>query len=325
MDIRAKEVTSLSMGNAVMQSPLWALLKGQHHWQAHAFTIDTGGQVSDLLVLTRPLAGRWTLAYIPHGPAAEHSMDLSLLAGGLASHLGRDVFALRIDLPPKSVNTLPSPPFIPCRSSIQPEATVRIDLSGGYEAVRTHYRSRAKRALKANAAASLVIDQECSFDDFYALYSETGKREGFLVRSKEYMRSIVETEDGVHMLCAHLDGKLVAALVLLFTDYEALYLYGASARLEKISPSYSLQDRAIQIACEKGCAVYDLHGVGEAGTKSGHLASLELFKRSFGGERITRPTTADWPYRKGVWRLYRAAEWVRQRQVEIRREKRRSP
>lgn len=324
MDIRAKEVKSLSMGSSVMQSPLWALLKSQHHWQAHAFTIEVGGQVSDLLVLTRPLAGRWSLAYIPHGPTADHAMDLSLLADGLASHLGKNVFALRIDLPPKSVNALPSPPFIPCRSSIQPEATVRINLSGGYEETRAHYRSRAKRALKANAAAALHIDQQCSFDEFYTLYCETGEREGFFVRSKEYMQSLIEAGDGVQMLCAHLDGKLVGAVVLLLTDYEALYLYGASARLKGLSPSYSLQDRAIQLACEAGCAVYDLHGVGEAGTRSEHLASLELFKRSFGGERIVRPATADWPYRRGIWRLYRGAEWVRMKRVEIRRERRRA-
>ena len=331
MQVRACDVAALSWAHSALQTPLWAAIKEAHGWTAHAFTIERGGQVTDLLVLVRPIIARYTLAYIPFAPAGIEGGELALLASKLRALLPRSVFVLRFDLPFGGVGAFDHHPLIPCHSSIQPEATIRMDLRAGYEAVRRGYHDRANRALKKIATTTLSIGEyageQALFDDFYALYRHTAEREGFLGRSRAYLATIVGdgSDPWVRLLYATLGDTLVAAIIVLFSQVEALYLFGASRRLEGISPSYALQDRAIEMACARGCLTYDLHGVGGPDGRDGHLSSLELFKRSFGGERVEREPTLDVPYRRGAWLLFRTAERIRIFTVKIRRALRRVP
>ncbi len=331
MQVRACDVAALSGAHSALQTALWAAIKEAHGWTACAFSIERGGQVTDLLVLVRAIVRGHCLAYVPFGPLNIEGEELAHLGEQLKALLPRSVFALRLDLPFGASSHIYSRGFYPCRTSIQPEATIRMDLSGGYEAVRSGYHERAERALKKIAATRLSISeyggQEELFDEFYALYRHTAERERFFGRSRAYLKTIVGdgSDRRVRLFAAHNDDTLVGAIIVLFGESEALYLIGASKRVEGISPSYALQDRAIREACERGCACYDLYGVGGPEGRAAHLSSLELFKRSFGGVRIERPPTMDVPYRRGVWRLYRAAERIRYLSVRMRRALRRAP
>lgn len=325
------DVKSLSASHCALQTPLWAAIKEEHGWSAQAFTVERGGQVTDLLVLSRPLIGPFSMAYIPFAPPGFGGDELRALATTLRGYLPAYSFVLRIDLPFGSPRDADYRPLVPCRRSIQPEATIRMDLGAGYEAVRAAYHGRARRALKRSAAASLSITEYHgeghTFDQFYELYRHTAEREGFFPRSRPYLATLVGdgSNSGLCLLTASLDGEMVGAIIVLFSQDEALYLIGATRRLEGISPSYALQDRAIALACERGCSVYDLYGVGGPEGRDAHLASLELFKRSFGGTRIERPPTMDWPYHPLIWRLYRCAEGVRYAMLRLRRSLRRAP
>ena len=133
--------------------------------------------------------------------------------------------------------------FFPCHTSIQPEATIRMDLCGGYDAVRRLYHERAKRALKKIASTELTIEEYHGerelFDEFYALYRHTAEREGFFSRSRAYLSTLVNdgSNQRIRLFAARLNGSLVGAIIVLFSDAEALYLIGASRRVEGISPS----------------------------------------------------------------------------------------
>ncbi len=332
MQVNRCDVSALSGAHSALQTALWAAIKEAHGWSAHAFTIERGGRSVDLLVLVRPIFASRQVAYIPFGPPGIEGDELVQLGERLQALLPAAVFALRLDLPFGS-QRLPveSHRCIPCRTSIQPEATIRMDLSGGYEAVRRAYHQRARRALKKIETTALSISEYRGepelFDAFYALYRHTAEREGFLRRSRAYLATIVGdgSDSRVRLFTAVLDGSLAAAIIVIFSACEALYLIGASRRIEGISPSYALQDRAIREACVRGCAVYDLYGVAGPEGRAAHLASLELFKRSFGGERVERVPTMDMPYKRGVWRLFRSAERIRFFAVRVRRALRRAP
>jgi len=331
VQVSACPVSTLSGAHSALQTPRWATIKEAHGWVAYGFTIERGGRVTDLLVLVRPIIARYTLAYIPFAPAGIEGGELAQLASKLRALLPRSVFVLRFDLPFGAVGAFDHHLLIPCHSSIQPEATIRMDLRAGYAAVRSGYHDRANRALKKIATTPLSIGEyageQALFDDFFALYRHTAEREGFLGRSRAYLATIVGdgSDPWVRLLYATLDGTLVAAIIVLFSQAEALYLFGASRRLEGISPSYALQDRAIEMACARGCLIYDLHGVGGPEGRGSHLSSLELFKRSFGGERVERAPTLDVPYRRRAWLLFRGAERIRIFAVRIRRALRRVP
>ena len=331
VQVKACDTGALSWAHSALQTPLWAAIKEAHGWTAHAFTIERGGQVTDLLVLVRPIFAGQRLAYIPFGPAGIVGEELAELCQTLKAALPRSVFALRLDLPFGSSSHSDGKDFFVCPTSIQPEATIRMDLSGGYEAVRKLYHERATRALRKIAASALTIAEYRGegelFDEFYALYRHTAERDGFLSRSLSYLSTIVSdgSDRRIRLFTATLNGDLVGAIIVLFADDEALYLIGASKRVEGISPSYALQDVAIREACERGCTVYDLYGVGGPEGRAPHLSSLELFKRSFGGVRVERPPTMDLPYRRGVWRLYRVSERIRFLTVRARRALRRAP
>ena len=331
MQVRGCDVTSLSRSHSALQTPLWAAVKEEHGWHAYGFTIERGGRVSDLLVLSRTLAGPFAMAYIPFGPDDIGLGELASLAEALKPLLGRHTFVLRVDLPFTAPVCTDYGPWVPCPHSIQPEATIRMDLSPGYDAIIKAYHERARRALKKCRQHNLLVDEwrgEAGvFDSFCELYRHTAEREGFFPRSRSYLATLVGSggEGDIRLLTATLSGELVAAIIVLFSEREALYLIGASRRLEGISPSYALQDRAIAMACERGCTVYDLYGVGGPDGRDGHLASLELFKRSFSGVRIERPPTLDWAYRPLLWRLFRVAEGLRYALLRLRRSLRRVP
>lgn len=330
MHVRGCESASLSGTHSALQSPFWATFKAQHGWQAHAFSITDEDRVTDLLVLTRRLFGPFSVAYVPFGPDGVAFEQLYDLALQLKRLLPRSVFALRLDLPFGAPLRQSYHPFCPCRHSVQPEATIRIDLRDGYPALRASYRMRARRSLRRLEEAGLVIEESrglgAHFETFYALYRHTAEREGFLPRSRSYLESLVVSgSDGqVSLISASLAGSMVAAIIVLYGQREAIYLIGASRRLDSLSPSYALQDRAIKVACERNLLWYDLYGVGGPDGRDRHLASLEHFKRSFGGSRVERPATMDLPYRTLLWRLYRFAEGVRMLLIGARRALRRA-
>jgi lipid II:glycine glycyltransferase (peptidoglycan interpeptide bridge formation enzyme) len=314
--MRISPITTLELlpQDSALQGPFWATVKKAGGWEAHPMLIEEGGQRFTLLVLVRRIVGPFTLAYVPFGPSAPLIEQLEALSLSLSSMLG--VYAIRWDLGWKQVLP-PLNGLIACRQSIQPEATIRIPLDGGYEQVRTAYRKRARRAISRSQGEGVQIrlwaGEPAFFDAFYCLYRETAERAGFFPRGRAYLRSLirtVKTERGSLLLALH-NEEVVGGAIILFGVKEAIYLVGGSQRERSLSPSYALQDEAIRLACEAGCHIYDLYGVAGPGGRGAHLASLGLFKRSFGGEEVTRPPSADFVLKPVVWRLFRCGEYLR--------------
>ncbi len=107
--------------------------------------------------------------------------------------------------------------------------------------------------------------------------------------------------------------KIVGGIIVLFSPSEALYLYGASLRQDAVSCSHLLQDYAIRLACEKHCLFYDLYGIPGPKGRGSHLAGLEIFKLSFGGQPYYRTPSTDYVYSFLPWKVYAILELVRYR------------
>jgi lipid II:glycine glycyltransferase (peptidoglycan interpeptide bridge formation enzyme) len=274
-----------------MQSSYWADLKGKTGWEGHAYRLGH----SSLLVLTKTFLHLFTLAYVPFGP--QETVSLKDLSKDLYRFLPRGTFAIRYDLPYESACDVSGCQIQ--KESVQPDASVLIDLRKGYTTVVSGYRERARRALKKSKGKVVISrwdHKSADFDAWYDLYVKTAKRDGFSARSKSYMEEVLsDSTEKVSstLFLAKREGVIVGGTILLSSREEAIYLFGASERMDDCTSSHALQDAMIHAASAKGCDRYDLFGVSGKDGRGSHLASLNLFKTSFGGETLYRPPTCD--------------------------------
>ncbi len=291
-----------------LQSEQWANLKVKNGWNPYPFRIRVEERETTLLVLVKRLIFNYSIAYIPYGPPDGFYHDE--LSPKLRSYLPKGVVFLRYDLPfgntqkPNRVKIL--------KESVQPEGSVILNLSGGYEEVTSHYRQRARRHLKRGPLKIIKSGgEEKTFERWYQLYRETAQREGFSPRSTSYISGFLNS--GGELYCAYHNSEMVGGVVILLSYPHALYLFGTSKSVAKISPAYLLQDYVIRELCERGFVSYDLHGVSGAEGRGSHLGGLDQFKLSFGGEKVTRHPSFDFPYRKLPYLIYATLERWRMR------------
>ncbi len=316
-----------------LQSSFWAAVKSGSGWKPYAFTIEMEGWTSYVLVLVKRLFLFSSLAYVPFGPDVFHNPELTVgefltsLSKELKKALPKSVFSIRYDLPWDEVNDpnvmyLTGGRFHTAKESVQPDGTVRIALQWGYNAVTLGYRDRAKRALRKSTSVYQVAlwdGATASFKRWYETYLETARRDGFTPRSEKYLKALLSLDGKVHgdVACKLLIAKegpiIVGGLMLLMSSSEAVYLYGSTLRQDGISCSYVLQDRAIRLACEGGCTFYDMHGIPGPKGRGDHLATLELFKLSFGGQSYYRTPTTDYTLHFFRWKIYSVIEHFRYR------------
>lgn len=325
-----KKMPSMS---SPLQSSYWAAVKHGSGWKPYAFTIEMEGWTSFVLVLVKRLFLFSSIAYIPFGPDVFHnplhsvSEFLVSFSKELKRALPRSVFAIRYDLPWDEVNDpnvmhLTSGRFHTAKESVQPDGTVRIALQWGFHAVTLGYRDRAKRALRKSISlydVALWEGDTPSFKRWYDTYLETARRDGFTPRSEKYLRALLSLDGKVHgdvackLILAREGKTIIGGLMLLMNSVDAIYLYGSTLRQDGISCSYVLQDFALRMACKNGCQFYDMHGIPGPKGRGEHLASLELFKLSFGGQSYYRTPTTDYVLHYFRWKTYTVMERFRYR------------
>ena len=141
---------------------------------------------------------------------------------------------------------------------------------------------------------------------FYAMYAETGGRDGFLVRPFDYYRAIWERflADGLgHVLLAEVEGAPVAGLLIFRYGPTAWYFYGAStAQSRDLMPNHALQWAALRWAKAAGCTRYDWWGAPDVLDESDPMWGVYRFKQGFGGEFTPWIGAWDFPAtRAGYW------------------------
>jgi lipid II:glycine glycyltransferase (peptidoglycan interpeptide bridge formation enzyme) len=332
------------------QSEFWAAVKQPSGWNSMAIkaTVASESETDSsiwstvTLVMHRRLVVGFSLAYIPFGPDTTGlDMPVSLFirefSRELKKHLPWGTICVRYDLPwylpdIEDVPILTGRSLRTCRESVQPEGTTRIDLSAGYEAVRLQFRERAKRNIRKAQAKGVVVTEwngrKDVFSQWYHVYQETAKRDGFAARSEEYLQRFLDTatylhtdhrgvmerdkdEISCHLYLAYVDSKLSGGTMVLESKGLALYLFGASLRIDGCSFSYLLQDFAIQKACEHGCTIYDFYGISGPKNRGAHLDGLRLFKRAFGGYNCYRQPSTDYVFLPIIWSFYSLFEKLR--------------
>ena len=196
---------------------------------------------------------------------------------------------------------------------IQYRNTVVSDLTPGEDAQLAAMKPKWRYNIRLAERSGVRVRDGAAADlpAFYAMYSETGDRDGFLVRPFGYYKAIWERflADGLaHVLLAEVEGQPVAGLILFRYGPTAWYFYGAStAGHRDLMPNHALQWAAMRWARAHGCTRYDWWGAPDVLEESDPMWGVYRFKQGFGGEFTPHIGAWDYPVNKGLYWAYTAA------------------
>jgi lipid II:glycine glycyltransferase (peptidoglycan interpeptide bridge formation enzyme) len=317
--------------DVLLQTGFWGGFKSQFGWKASSFLVN---DELPLLALMRRLAPGLSLCYVPHGPLVssrtnQNEYYLSSVSKHLRTFLPSGCVFIRYDLPwgvegaQRAAADL-APPFRRAPMDIQPPSTVVINLADSEEALLSAMKPKTRYNVRLAEKKGVEV-REGGLDDldaWYAMYRETAERDRITIHSKNYYRRLFEfvkeMPGGVRreaqLLLAFHGEQLLAGIIVMINGGRATYLYGASSNEKRnFMASYLLQWRAMLLAKERGCTLYDLFGIPFDDNPNDPMHGLYRFKTGMGGVILNRPGSWDYPLSPMLYAAYRAVEELRRK------------
>lgn len=316
----------------VLQTALWARLKGDFGWKSGLVTQDGFGSS----LLFRRLPWGQTLAYAPKGPLVnwDNPAELRALMSALRAECARHHAALlkiepEVVAAPAFAETLQELGFRASPQRVQPMSTIHIDLTPDEAVILERMKPKWRYNIRLAERKGVTVrrGEEADLPAIQALLRRTGARDGFAVHSDAYYARATElfVPPGIATwLLAEYEGRLLAAIAVLALGRMAWYMWGASDDADRnLMPNHALQWAAIRWARDRGCSVYDLWGIpDEVGEDpeayanpeswgSGGLWGVYRFKQGFGGQVVRYSGAWDLPLSAPGYALYRTALRVR--------------
>ena len=345
VDVIAKATNELNPTDILFQTPYWAQVKSHMGMAPLAFDIHSTKTWGDVLVLIKDHCGH-KMALVPQGPEYAPSKDsygqyLEDLSVALADRLEPDVAFIRYDLPWKSLYADEMQEQGWCAF---PEARIReMRMNMG-----TRFWNFKKASADMTVASSLVVDLDGSEDDilgrmkpetryniglarrkgvtvekadssnladFYGLYEQTARRNGFAPCSCKQFSAMFRcnfgAKDGadiVFLLARH-GRDILSGAIIGISGQHANFLYGASGNIKRNYMASSLMHwTGIRIARQLGCRSYEMGAVSPTPNATHPFNGLHQFKVGFGGRIELRSGSWDYPLHQGAYRAIQNAE-----------------
>lgn len=284
-----------------MQSRLWADVKTNWISEGIISRDDLGNVRGTCLVLIKktPLFHS-ALMYAPRGPVYDCSDNAAMrdISAGIdALALKYRAFAFLCDPPIADVsapNKMPS-----TKREIQCRFNYILDLKGKTlsevrAGFKSEYRNRINKALRRGVYCEELRGESAlnALSEFYALMIQTGRRDGFPIRSEEYFArflTALNEHASLFMCYANINGKTpLSGAITVNYGGRFSYVYGASSDCHReLYPNYLMQQSMISAAIQRGCRVYDFGGVPYFYDESRPEYGMYRFKKGFGGEIVS--------------------------------------
>lgn len=320
-----------------MQSAAWGELKSRFGWRARRIALERNGAViAGAQILFRRLPLGLQFAYVPRGPVADPAWDrgirnpqdsdalAELLDALCAAARERGAFALKIEPNWLGAHPLPFRERVRVGTCFQPHITFHVDLTRDLDTILAHMKPKWRYNIRLAERKGVQV-RAGSADDlalFYQLLQITSKRDGFAIHSLDYYRAafdLLSAHDRARLLVAEYEREPIAAIFVTAFGREAIYLYGASSNAHRERmPNHALHWAAMQWARARGCAHYDLWGIGataEADVGAIHESPLQhglyQFKQGFGGSVVRYVGAYDAIFSRVRFELYRRAVALR--------------
>ena len=176
-------------------------------------------------------------------------------------------------------------------------------------------KEKGRYNIKIAQRKGVQIGTSANVDEFYRLFQETAKRNGFKIRPKNYFQILLDnlSDDGyAELLEAHFEGQVIAAEIVTYFDETASYLYGASSNESRDTMApYLLHLEAMRRAKTKDCKYYDLLAVAPEGEENHKYAGISRFKRQFGGRTVQIVGGYDLVYKPSWYKIFKSMEKMR--------------
>jgi len=277
----------------------------------------------------------------------ERSSFLSSLSASLFNLLPKNVFLIRMDpawqeevenaCGKASLTSIISRPkctfgkrngvhIKKARVDIQPPDTIILDITQTDDALLGQFKSKWRYNIRLSEKKGCHVhcvdmkDDESiakGIDLFYELYKTTAKRDGIAIHSKKYYASLFmlakdKDKNYLRLYVATYNNINLAAIICIFYEEEATYLYGASCnQYRNLMPTYLLQYIAIKDAKKASCKTYDFYGIPPNDNPKHPMAGLYRFKSGFGGKIIHRIGSIDSYKNPFLYAFYSIAERAR--------------
>ncbi len=304
-------------GPHVLQSWEWGQVKSRHAWKPTRLLWQQNGQpVAAAQVLRRPLLGTlWGMMYVPKGPLLDHA-NSTVLSQVLADleNFARQQRAILIKIDPDTDRSAVQDALLErgwqySDEQIQFRNTALLDLTRSEEELLQAMKSKTRYNIRLAERKEVTV-RIGSIQDiplFYAMYAETGQRDGFLIRPLAYYHDAWQTflEAGMgQMFLAEAQGETIGGVILFRFGQTAWYMYGASTeRQRERMPNYALQWQAIRWAKSAGCTTYDLWGAPTVLDESDPLWGVWRFKEGLGAVWTPHIGAYDYATSPGLYRL----------------------
>lgn len=295
-----------------MQSLAWANVKA--NWESEAvISRDERGEIRGtclVLVKKAPFV-RCAFLYAPRGPVCDFSDSAALadLAAGIDALAGKyRAFAAMCDPPEArgfrgkmqegfggfSLREVPEEQLIQCRFNyvLKLKGKTLSEIRAGF---KPEYRNRISKAQRRGVWCEELRGEAAigALSEFYELMKQTGKRDGFPIRSLEYFTRFLRAlgERALLYMCyAEIDKAKtpLSGAITVSCGKRSVYVYGASSDTNReLYPNYLMQWTMIKAAYERGCGVYDFGGVPFYRDKTRREYGIYRFKKGFGGEVVS--------------------------------------
>lgn len=280
------------------QSLCWPEVK-REEYEALAVR-DANGAISAaavVMVKCVPLLKR-TLLYVPRGPVL-HWEDQETVAAMMREleALGREKRAYKIVLDPQvrvtdaqTIRLIESFGFTLEKPSTDQSGIFYVLSLEGRSAEELLASFHPKWRYNIRLAMRKGVECRCcgpeALEEFYPIWCETARRDGFPVRSKAYLRRYMEAfeEDCRLYLCDYQGQALSGAIAVRYAGRVCYVFGGSSARHREAMPNYLMQYEMIRWAAESGCGLYDFGGLPAfRGDGSDGHSGVYGFKRGFRG------------------------------------------
>ncbi len=327
-------------GAHFLQTWQWGQIKAAYGWQPRPLLWwARGGPAAAALLLERPLPGGWRAFYAVKGPLlawANASLRAQVLDDLQAWARRRRALWLKIDpdLPtaygvPGTTDDRRDPVGQRVQEALaargwrySPEQvqfpnTVWVDLTPDEDALLARMKQKTRYNIRLAMRRGVTVrpaQGPADWETLYAMYAETARRDGFIIRPRDYYLRVWHTFTAAGLgegLLAEVDGEAVAGAFIPRFAGRAWYFHGMSRPVHRNRmPTYLVQWEAMRRAKAAGCQVYDMWGAPTVFTEDDPLWGVWRFKRGFGGQVVR--TLGAWDYAAHGW-LYRLYAWWRTR------------
>lgn len=288
-----------------LQTPAWADVKEAWDWRG-ILAYEAERIVGTMSVLIRNLPLGFSLMYAPRGPVCDRNDPyvLSCLLGA-ANDLAVQTNALELLVDPDEAYTnqnfrelMQSRGFLEREDAgfdnVQAQHVFRLHLIGKTEdsvfadfCQKTRYNIRlaTRKGVQIRVYPGDGTIPEAELDAFNRIMAETGCRDHFIPREKDYYKKVFAALGGEAVLfMAYLGNTPIAGTIGVYSGGKGWYLYGASSDSHRnVMPNYLLQWEMVKLALERHCVFYDFRGVPGELTEENPLYGLYRFKKGFGG------------------------------------------